>query len=94
MQGRLYPCLVFVLLQSDTVGNVRQTDAQTNSQPDRRSDRQAGPGPGKATVDSELVTRDRGGGWRRCDRPCYYDHVLWPPLWWRLDRMDLSLIHI
>ena len=24
------------------------------------------------------------------DRRCYYDHVLWPPLWWRLDRMDGS----
>ena len=23
-------------------------------------------------------------------RCCYYDLVLWPPLWWRLDRMDGS----
>ena len=30
------------------------------------------------------------GGRGERDRRCYYDHVLWPPLWRRLDRMDSS----
>ena len=30
------------------------------------------------------------GGRGERDRRCYYDHLLRPPLWWRLHRMDGS----
>ena len=39
---------------------------------------------------SSVYCRLDCGGRGKRDRPCYYDHVLWPPLWWRLDRMDGS----
>ena len=42
--------------------------------------------PGYLAVSCRLACGGRG----KRDRRCYYDHLLRPPPWWRLDRMDGS----